>query len=123
MGGSSGVEGGRRGFSRRSEVALQEGMILSNEPGYYREGSFGIRIENLIVVTKAPPLAGADAREMLAFETLTHVPFDRRLIETALLSPAERLWIDTYHAATLSLLAPHVDDDVGAWLKAACAPL
>ncbi len=117
------VHEGPQGISRRSEVALQKGMILSNEPGYYREGAFGIRIENLIVTIDAPALVGADAREMLAFETLTHVPFDRRLIATEMLSPAERDWIDRYHADTLSLLAPRLDEESGAWLAQACGPL
>ncbi len=117
------VHEGPQGISRRSEVALEEGMILSNEPGYYREGAFGIRIENLIVVTKAPMLEGGDPRDMLSFETLTHVPFDRRLIDTSLLSGAERDWIDRYHAATLSLLEPRLDPATREWLIQACAPL
>ncbi len=117
------VHEGPQGISRRSDVPLEAGMILSNEPGYYREGAFGIRIENLIVVTAAPAIPGADAREMLCFETLTHVPLDRRLIDTALLTGAERDWIDHYHADTLSLLRPLLDDATNAWLTQACAPL
>lgn len=117
------VHEGPQGISRRSTVALEPGMILSNEPGYYREGAFGIRIENLIVVIPAPALLGADDREMYAFETLTYVPFDRRLIDTALLPPAERGWIDRYHADTLRQLSDHVAGDARAWLTAACAPL
>ena len=117
------VHEGPQGISRRSEVALQEGMILSNEPGYYKEGAFGIRIENLIFVTPAPALAGADDRAMLSFETLTHVPFDRRLIDTTLLSNPERDWIDQYHAATHALLAPQLDSDTQLWLTSACAAL
>jgi len=117
------VHEGPQGISRRSEVALQQGMILSNEPGYYREGAFGIRIENLIVVIDAPALAGADDRQMLAFETLTYVPFDRRLIDTSLLSTQERHWIDGYHADTLQLLEPLLAASDCDWLKEACAPL
>jgi Xaa-Pro aminopeptidase len=117
------VHEGPQGISRRSEIALQQGMILSNEPGYYREGAFGIRIENLIVVQDAPALAGGDAREMLSFETLTYVPFDRHLIEISLLSIAERDWIDCYHADTLALLVPRLDTDTANWLEQACAPL
>jgi Xaa-Pro aminopeptidase len=98
-------------------------MILSNEPGYYREGAFGIRIENLIYVVDAPTLDGADDREMLAFETLTQVPFDRNLIDLALLSPAEQGWIDRYHADTLTLLSSRLDADTRMWLEQACAPL
>ncbi len=117
------VHEGPQGISRRSEVALEAGMILSNEPGYYREGAFGIRIENLITVIPAPALPGADAREMLGFDTLTYVPLDRRLIDTSLLTDAERDWIDQYHADTVALLASHLDATTCAWLKAACAPL
>ncbi len=117
------VHEGPQGISRRSDVALQQGMILSNEPGYYREGEFGIRIENLIVVADAPALAGADDRRMLAFDTLTYVPFDRRLIDTSLLTEAERHWIDGYHADTLHLLAPLLDASDRDWLTQACAPL
>ncbi|MDO6589078.1 aminopeptidase P family protein [Loktanella sp. D2R18] len=117
------VHEGPQGISRRSEVALEAGMILSNEPGYYREGAFGIRIENLITVITAPALPGADARDMLGFDTLTYVPLDRRLIDKSLLTDAERDWIDQYHADTVALLASHLDATTCAWLKAACAPL
>lgn len=117
------VHEGPQSISRRSDVALKEGMILSNEPGYYREGAFGIRIENLIVVVPAPALAAGDKRDMLAFETLTYVPFDRALIDTDLLTDAERVWIDRYHADTLSLLAPRLDAQTHDWLTKACAPL
>ncbi|MCK0093997.1 aminopeptidase P family protein [Yoonia sp. F2084L] len=117
------VHEGPQGISRRSEVALQTGMILSNEPGYYREGAFGIRIENLIVVIEAPALTGGDDRDMLSFETLTYVPFDRRLINTDLLTNAERGWIDRYHNDTLSLLASRLDAQTRDWLTKACAPL
>lgn len=117
------VHEGPQSISRRSDVALQEGMILSNEPGYYREGAFGIRIENLVVVTQAPALAGADARDMLAFDTLTYVPLDRKLIDTSLLTGAERDWIDRYHGDTLALLADRLDAQTREWLTKACAPL
>ena len=115
------VHEGPQGISGKSDVPLQAGMIVSNEPGYYREGSFGIRIENLICVTPAP--AGIDARDMLRFETLTYVPFDRRLIDMTLLSHQERDWIDAYHRDTKSLLGPQLDGDATAWLAEACAPL
>ncbi len=117
------VHEGPQGISRRSEVALEPGMILSNEPGYYREGAFGIRIENLIVVTEAPAIEGGDDREMLHFETLTYVPLDRRLIDVNMLSDAERDWIDRYHADTLHLLGERLDDRARDWLTKACAPL
>ena len=98
-------------------------MIISNEPGYYREGAFGIRIENLIVVQDAPALTGSDDRTMLSFETLTYVPFDRRLIDVAALTDAERGWIDQYHADTLRRLGDRVDGAAHDWMIAACAPL
>lgn len=117
------VHEGPQGLSRRSSVPLEPGMILSNEPGYYREGAFGIRIENLIVVQEAPTLPGGDTRDMLSFETLTYVPFDRRLIDPEMLSKEERAWIDTYHREVLSRIGPLVDGDAARWLSAACAPL
>ena len=117
------VHEGPQSISRRSKVPLEPGMILSNEPGYYREGAFGIRIENLIVVREAQPIDGGDDRNMLDFQTLTHVPFDRNLIEISLLSQPERDWIDRYHAATLSRLGPRLDGAALEWLGQACAPL
>ena len=115
------VHEGPQSISRFSTVPLEAGMIVSNEPGYYREGAFGIRIENLIAVVPAPK--GIDDRNMLAFEMLTHVPLDRRLIDLALITDAERDWIDQYHSDTLRLLGPLVDGDATTWLAAACAPL
>ena len=117
------VHEGPQGISRRSEVALEPGMILSNEPGYYREGAFGIRLENLIVVREAPAIPGGDDRKMLDFETLTWVPLDRRLIDASLLSGPEHDWIDAYHAEILAKVGPKVEGAVLAWLTAACAPL
>jgi len=117
------VHEGPQSISRRSAVALEPGMILSNEPGYYREGAFGIRIENLIVVQSAPDLPQGDARAMYAFETLTYVPFDRRLIVTEDLTSAERDWIDRYHADTWILLSDGLEGAAKDWLTAACAPL
>ncbi|MBK1636283.1 aminopeptidase P family protein [Rhodovulum adriaticum] len=117
------VHEGPQRLSRLSTVPLEPGMILSNEPGYYREGAFGIRIENLIAVRAAPALAGADDRAMLAFETLTWVPIDRRLIDTGLLSDEERAWLDRYHAEVAHRIAPLVSDDARAWLHKATAPL
>ncbi|QXT41275.1 aminopeptidase P family protein [Gymnodinialimonas ceratoperidinii] len=120
------VHEGPQGLSRRSKVPLEPGMIVSNEPGYYREGAFGIRIENLIHVVEAT--GGADPhREMLGFETLTYVPIDRRLIVTEMLSPAERAWLNAYHAEVLARVAPLLQADgytaTAAWLEAACAPI
>ncbi|MEF3049261.1 aminopeptidase P family protein [Pseudotabrizicola sp. L79] len=115
------VHEGPQRLSRVSEVPLQAGMILSNEPGYYREGAFGIRLENLIAVEEAPALG--DNRAQFAFETLTFVPFDRRLILTDLLSPDERAWLDAYHASVWDKLAARVGDAARDWLGAACQPL
>jgi Xaa-Pro aminopeptidase len=98
-------------------------MILSNEPGYYREGAFGIRIENLIVVQPAAPLDGADAREMLEFETLTWVPIETRLIDPDLLTRAERSWINAYNAMCRNKIAPRLDEATAMWLHRATEPI
>jgi Xaa-Pro aminopeptidase len=117
------VHEGPQRISRASTVALEPGMILSNEPGYYRAGDFGIRIENLIVVTDAPPLPGGDDRPMLQFETLSFVPIDRRLIVTDALSAEERHWLNGYHAEVLARIGPALEPEVADWLATACAPL
>ena len=117
------VHEGPQRLSRLSEVALEPGMILSNEPGYYREGAFGIRIENLVAVREAERPEGGDARDMLAFETLTFVPIDRRLVLPGMLSAGERDWLDTYHAEVREKLSPRLSPPARAWLKAACAPI
>ncbi|SFC05985.1 aminopeptidase P family protein [Tropicimonas isoalkanivorans] len=117
------VHEGPQRLSRQSDVPLEPGMVLSNEPGYYREGAFGIRIENLIHVVDAPTLPGGDDRDMLAFETLTWVPIDRRLILRDAMTKAERAWLDAYHAETRSRIAPELDGEALAWLDAAVAPL
>ncbi|MBX9815021.1 MAG: X-Pro aminopeptidase [Proteobacteria bacterium SG_bin5] len=98
---------------------LRPGMIISNEPGYYQAGDFGIRIENLVLVEERATPGGA----MLGFETLTFCPIERRLIDPALLSAEERAWIDAYHARVLAVLAPLMTGDDLAWLEAKCAPL
>ncbi|MCU0815856.1 MAG: aminopeptidase P family protein [Cypionkella sp.] len=115
------VHEGPQRISRISEVPLQPGMILSNEPGYYREGAFGIRLENLIAVREAPALG--DNRAQYCFETLTFVPFDRRLIVIPVLSAAERDWIDAYHAEVLARIGPRLGPEARDWLTKACAPL
>jgi Xaa-Pro aminopeptidase len=117
------VHEGPAGISKRSTAAaLKRGMILSNEPGYYRTGAYGIRIENLVLVVAAPPVAGAE-KELNAFETLTLAPIDRRLVEPALLTNDERRWLDDYHARVAATLAPLVDAETRAWLEAATRPL
>jgi Xaa-Pro aminopeptidase len=115
------VHEGPQRLSRLSEVPLEAGMMLSNEPGYYREGAFGIRLENLILVAEAPPLG--DNRAQFRFDTLTWVPFDRRLIIAEALSKAERHWLNDYHATTRSLLESRVTAAARDWLFAATAPL
>ena len=117
-----GVHEGPAGLSRRSTEPIRAGMILSIEPGNYREGLYGIRIENLAVVQPAEIPQGGE-RPMHAFETLTLAPIDRRLIDAGLLDPAERDWLDAYHARVAADLAPLVDAEDAQWLAAACRPL
>ena len=104
-----------------ADEPLKAGMILSNEPGYYKTGEYGIRIENLVlVIDKQVP--GAE-KEMLGFETLTFAPIERRLIIKAMLSPQELAWLNDYHAEVLKRIGPSLSGDDLAWLEAACAPL
>ncbi len=117
------VHEGPQRLSRLSEVALEPGMILSNEPGYYREGEWGIRIENLIVVEAAPALPGGDDRAQLRFETLTFVPLDRRLILREMLAPGERAWIDAYHGEVMRRTCGRISQFAVAWLQGATAAL
>ncbi|GAA6199475.1 aminopeptidase P family protein [Aquicoccus sp. SU-CL01552] len=118
------VHEGPQRLSRICDVPLEAGMILSNEPGYYREGAFGIRIENLIVVEPAPALPGGDAeREMLCWRTLTFAPIDRRLIVAEMLTAEERSWLNAYHAKVAEKIGPRVGTAARAWLEAATAPL
>lgn len=118
------VHEGPQRFSSVSEVALLPGMILSNEPGYYREGAFGIRLENLVVVSEATcPKGGDRDRDMLSLETLTFVPVDTGLVIADMLSGEERAWLNAYHANCLEKLGPIVSDAASGWLKQACAPI
>ncbi|WP_448580074.1 aminopeptidase P family protein [Thermaurantiacus sp.] len=103
------------------EEPLQPGMILSNEPGFYKVGGYGIRIENLVLVVEDP--RPGDVEPMLAFETLTLAPIDTRLVEPALLSRAEVDWLDGYHARVRETLSPLVDEATRQWLERATAPL
>ena len=116
------VHEGPQGISRRSQVPLEPGMIVSNEPGYYREGEFGIRIETLVVVTP-PSVPQGGEREMLGFETLTLAPIDRRLIDPALLTGEELDWLNGYHARVLREVAPLVSTETKLWLENACAAI
>ena len=118
-----GVHEGPQGISKCGQGAeLAAGMVVSNEPGYYKEGAFGIRIENLITVVDVPAPHGAE-REMMGFEPLTLAPIDRTLIETGLLTATEQAWIDAYHAQVFTELSPVLDDDTCNWLAEATAPL
>ncbi len=100
---------------------LLPGMILSNEPGYYKTGEYGIRIENLVLVVERE-IEGAE-KEMLGFETLTFAPIDRRLIEASMLDPEEMVWLNCYHAHVLAKIGPSLDEADRDWLARACAPL
>jgi Xaa-Pro aminopeptidase len=115
------VHDGPARISKLGGVALKRGMILSNEPGYYRAGAYGIRIENLVLVTEAAAVAGAE-RSLNAFETLTLAPIDTRLIEPAMLTADERAWFDAYQARVRETLAPILDTTTRAWLFAATIP-
>ena len=104
-----------------NDEPLQPGMILSNEPGYYKTGEYGIRIENLVLVERRD-VPGAE-REMLGFETLTFAPIDRNAIAVDILTAEERAWVDAYHANVVGIVGPQLDGDALLWLQQACAPL
>ncbi len=116
-----GVHEGPARISTISTVPLQTGMILSDEPGCYREGAWGIRIENLLIVT--PPEDMGGEREMRGFETLTKVPIDTRLIDTTRLTRAERRWLNSYHADVRAEIGPKLGPETRKWLARACAPI
>jgi len=115
-------EGPQRISKAPSSVALQPGMIVSNEPGYYKTGAYGIRIENLQAVTQAQDIPGGE-RPMLGFEPLTLAPIDRRLIVTGLLTREELQQMDAYHARVLAVIGPQLEGPARAWLEEVCAPL
>jgi len=96
-------------------------MILSNEPGYYKAGEYGIRIENLMLVVKCE-IAGAEC-QMLGFETLTFAPIDRALVDVALLTAEERAWVDAYHAEVARIVGPELEGTAHAWLLEETRPL
>lgn len=116
------VHEGPQSISKRGMAELEPGMIISNEPGFYKEGAYGIRLENLVVVTEPAKISGGD-RPMMGFETLTLAPFDRRLIDVSLLTPDERKWLDAYHARVRQTIGPQVAADDRAWFEEATAPL
>ncbi|MEZ5790223.1 MAG: aminopeptidase P family protein [Nitratireductor sp.] len=112
------VHEGPQSISKRGMEELRPGMILSNEPGYYRTGHYGIRLENLEIVRNSPDFPG-----FLEFECLTLAPMDRRLVAIGMLTAREREWWNRYHSRVLSMVGPHLDANDRQWLEQACAPL
>jgi Xaa-Pro aminopeptidase len=115
-------EGPQRISKIPNTVALEPGMIVSNEPGYYKTGGYGIRIENLVAVRQAEMPEGAE-RPLLEFETLTRAPIDLNLVDATLLTPTEIAWLDAYHATVRADIAPLVDSETREWLEQATRPL
>ncbi|MGH6964870.1 MAG: aminopeptidase P family protein [Phenylobacterium sp.] len=115
-------EGPQRIAKAPNNVALRPGMIVSNEPGYYKEGAYGIRIETLQFVTEAAMIPGGE-RPMLGFETLTMAPIDRRLVVKSILTAEEIAQLDAYHARVLQVVGPQAPTDVRAWMEEVCAPI
>ena len=115
-------EGPQRIAKAPNSVALRPGMIVSNEPGYYKEGGYGIRIENLQVVTEPQEIKGGE-RPMMAFETLTLAPIDRRLVVKAMLTDEERAQFDAYHARVRAVIGPQLPAAARNWLAEVTAPL
>lgn len=106
-------------ISKKGMTPFRAGMLISNEPGYYKEGAYGIRIENLVLVRAAKDTQA----KMLEFETVTLAPIDRRLIVPELLEARERAWIDAYHERVYQTLSPHLEPDVARWLRQETLPL
>jgi Xaa-Pro aminopeptidase len=115
-------EGPHRISKAPSAVALREGMIVSNEPGYYKTGAYGIRIENLVTVVPCAGLAEAE-RKMFEFETLTFAPIDRALIDLSLLGPEEIAWLDAYHKRVRAEVGAGMGEADLRWLEKATEPL
>ncbi len=117
------VHEGPQRFSKADRTVLQPGMILSNEPGYYKAGEYGIRIENLLIVREAEAIEGGE-RPMHWFETLTFTPIDRNLVEPAIMNDTELGWLNDYHVQVVKKVAPRLDSEQDRnWLDAACAPI
>jgi Xaa-Pro aminopeptidase len=116
------VHEGPARISKLGTVALKRGMILSNEPGYYKTGAYGIRIENLVLVVEAPVAPGGE-KPLNTFETLTLAPIDQRVINPTLLNAEEILWLNNYHAKVERTLSPLVDAATKPWLEKATQPL
>ncbi|MGH7006670.1 MAG: M24 family metallopeptidase, partial [Alphaproteobacteria bacterium] len=116
------VHEGPQSISKRGMQELLPGMILSNEPGYYKPGSFGIRTENLLIVTEPEVPEGGDIA-MMGFETITLCPIDKRLIDTTLMTRDELVWLDAYHGRVRDALLPHASGETRQWLVDATEPL
>lgn len=115
-----GVHEGLARIAKQGNVPLEPGMLLSNEPGYYKPGAFGIRLENLVFVTKPEDMGGD--QPMMGFETITRAPFEPRLIYRSLMSPDELAWLNGFHAQVLADIGPQLGGDDLAFLERACAP-
>ncbi|BAT59328.1 Xaa-Pro dipeptidase [Variibacter gotjawalensis] len=116
------VHEGPASISKVNTVPLKRGMILSNEPGYYKTGAYGIRIENLVLVVEAPKVEGAE-KPLNCFETITLAPIDQRLVLPSLLTAEESAWFDAYHARVRAEIGPLVEGQTAEWLENATAPL
>jgi Xaa-Pro aminopeptidase len=116
------VHEGPASIHKSNLVPLKRGMILSNEPGYYKTGAYGIRIENLVLVVEGPAIAGAD-KPLNAFETISFAPIDRRLIVPDLMTAEEIAWLDAYHRRVAEVVRDGVDAATRTWLDSATAPL
>ena len=114
-------EGPQRISKRGGDAPLRPGMIVSNEPGYYKTGAYGIRVENLVTVTQREK--GESGKQWLGFATVTCAPLDTRLVETSMLTAAEKTWLNGYHAWVIKMLSPQLDAAGRKWLKVRCAPL
>jgi len=117
------VHEGPQRISRLGTAVFKPGMIVSNEPGYYKQGAYGIRIENLIYVRKAAAIQGSDNRDMLCFETLTLAPIGKAMIDKSLLTGDELAWLNAYHQQVWDTLESRVTPATRQWLKTACATL
>ncbi len=115
-------EGPQRIASAGSNVPLRPGMVVSDEPGYYKDEQYGMRCENLLVVTEIEPMQDSD-KTLLGFETLTMAPFDKRMLNVELLTPAELRWLNTYHTKVLTRVGPLLEGDDLAWLERATSPI
>jgi Xaa-Pro aminopeptidase len=116
------VHEGPARINKSDRTPLEPGMILSNEPGFYKQGEYGIRIENLVLVHEAKDITGGD-RKMFGFETLTLCPIDRRLTDASLMTPDELSWLNAYHARVLKEVGDHLEGAELEWLKEACKAL